>query len=505
MKQPNQPQKAGFDYSNFPRVISDLKKKRYLIIIVANILLVTLIVTQGIKPAQRLVTPLINSLTQFHASQQLKNTQDSFAFAPGLAKNKFAKIDFNGLATLAFFDVPISTDEAVIDKDSRGYASFISEETTELFDKAHANGTKVLVTFSLGNNRAIRKILDNDSLQQQFIDDAITEVKNRGIDGISLDFEYQGQTNFYYQKRFTNFATKLTKAFHQNIPNSKVGVVIASSMDRNSLFNLSELSQKTDQLLVMSSDNIVPEERNDEPQNPTYGYDEAEYWGRISQTLNTLSQEAPLEKLSLERAWYGTGSRYPLYKPTGKPVLETEVEPAHVIVDSDTVERLASGVPAKGRAAARKNIPIIAKALEEEGILDSNVLAYALATIEHETDETFRPIEEIQGRFSARRLGYEGGSNYFGRGFIQLTHLRNYRMFGERIGLGDKLAKNPELASDPHIAAKVLAAFFKDNNIANLASKGQFIAARTPVNPDLNGYAIALLAYKYGEEEEQQW
>jgi hypothetical protein len=168
-------------------------------------------------------------------------------------------------------------------------------------------------------------------------------------------------------------------------------------------------------------------------------------------------------------------------------------------LDSEKVDRLVSEVPSKAREAARRNIPLIGKALEEEGILDSNVLSYALATIEHETDATFEPLHEIQGRFSARRLGYEGGTNYFGRGFIQLTHLRNYRMVGERIGMGDQLARNPELASNPEVSAKILAAFFKDNNVANLASRGQFIAARRPVNPDYNGYKVASLAWKYGE------
>ncbi|HLY65020.1 MAG TPA: glycoside hydrolase family 19 protein, partial [Chloroflexota bacterium] len=121
----------------------------------------------------------------------------------------------------------------------------------------------------------------------------------------------------------------------------------------------------------------------------------------------------------------------------------------------------------------------------------------ALATIEHETAFTFQPLAEIEGNMSARRLGYEGGMDYFGRGFIQLTHLRNYETMGRRIGIGDELVRHPELASDPQIAAKVLAAFFRDNNVAALAGSGQFVAARAPVNPDNSGWAIATLAAKY--------
>ena len=199
----------------------------------------------------------------------------------------------------------------------------------------------------------------------------------------------------------------------------------------------------------------------------------------------------------MERAWYGNGDNYPLYKPNSEPPAEEDREASSVNLDRQTIERLVDGVPQKGKAGARKSIPLIAKALDKEGILDSNVLAYALATIEHETDETFEPLEEINGRFSARRLGYEGGMNYFGRGYIQLTHLRNYKVIGERIGMGERLVKNPELAGTPEVAAAVLAAFFKDNNVANLASKGNFIAARRPVNPDLNGRSVARKALKY--------
>ena len=213
--------------------------------------------------------------------------------------------------------------------------------------------------------------------------------------------------------------------------------------------------------------------------------------------------EVPSEKIALEAAWYGDGNHFPFYgSPQGS-------QPSHRMKSANTLktplsntalDALVSGVPLGSRIAARKNLPIIAKALEREGILNERVLAYALATIEHETAGTFEPIEEIQGRRSARRLGYEGGTDYFGRGFIQLTHLRNYRSMGERIGVGDKLVKNPELALNPEISARILAAFFKENGVAQLASQGAFIDARQPINPDYQGVFIADMAYKYLDE-----
>lgn len=140
---------------------------------------------------------------------------------------------------------------------------------------------------------------------------------------------------------------------------------------------------------------------------------------------------------------------------------------------------------------------IISKALEAEGILTPNVLAYALATIKHETDGTMQPIKEYKGESQAVKLGYSGGKNYYGRGYIQLTHDYNYKTIGQRIGMGDELFNNPELALNPEIAAKILAVFFKDKGVAAAADRGDFIGARKPINGTDKAQLIANMTTNY--------
>jgi len=142
-------------------------------------------------------------------------------------------------------------------------------------------------------------------------------------------------------------------------------------------------------------------------------------------------------------------------------------------------------------------INLISGALRAEGIYSPEVLAYALATIQHETAGTMQPIREYGGPQQAARLGYSGGTNYYGRGYIQLTHDYNYKQMGQRIGLGDSLYRNPDLALDPEISARILAAYFKDKGVAQLAQQGNFIAARRPINPDNKGRLIAGYANQY--------
>lgn len=472
------------------------KRGKYGLASIIDIVLIVLIIINGAQPAQRLISPFLTSLQSAYPISAHIKTTPTFAFIPSHSPNKFNKVDLNGLDVISFFDVLVTNEG--INLDSRGYHNFQSQDALDLFERARYQGVKVFLTLSQTKADEIVKILNSEVVQQALAKKATKIIEENNIDGITLDFETTrlGDT---YQHKFSSFVDKFSQRVKSEVPSAQVAVAIPNSAaDNNGFYNIESLSKVSDKVFLIAYDFIVPEEKNANPVNPKYGYKEDDYWQNLSKAFDSFSEKGSREKLVLERAWYGNGDNYPLYVPKSQPPKQEEKEPAHVFLDSEAVERLVAGVPAKGREAARRNIPLIGKALEQEGILDSNVLAYALATIEHETDETFEPLEEIQGRLSARRLGYEGGTNYFGRGFIQLTHLRNYRMVGERIGMGDELARNPDLAETPEVAAKILAAFFKDNNVANLASRGQFLAARRPINPDINAWSVAQLAWKYG-------
>jgi hypothetical protein len=111
------------------------------------------------------------------------------------------------------------------------------------------------------------------------------------------------------------------------------------------------------------------------------------------------------------------------------------------------------------------------------GIYDLRWGAYMLATIRWETKKTYLPIEEDEalwkkhadkGQYAdeitatnAAGEAYKGADGkplkyrYYGRGYVQLTLLKNYRALGERLGLGDALVKDPSLALDPDTAYKI--------------------------------------------------
>lgn len=111
--------------------------------------------------------------------------------------------------------------------------------------------------------------------------------------------------------------------------------------------------------------------------------------------------------------------------------------------------------------------PLILQALADRNQHSARSLAGALGTIAIETASTFEPLHEYGT--PADWAGYSGGSDYAGRGFIQLTHDYNYQAAGQAIGVD--LLNDPDLAMEPEIAAKVFAWYWWQRDIQEPANQ----------------------------------
>ena len=68
----------------------------------------------------------------------------------------------------------------------------------------------------------------------------------------------------------------------------------------------------------------------------------------------------------------------------------------------------------------------VAQEGRNQGITDRNQLCYIMATIQHETAHTYRPIAEYGGRS-------KWYAPYYGRGYVQLTHKFNYEAYKNKL------------------------------------------------------------------------
>lgn len=111
-----------------------------------------------------------------------------------------------------------------------------------------------------------------------------------------------------------------------------------------------------------------------------------------------------------------------------------------------------------GRLSQKKVGPIefLVKQLLADASLSTSERAYILATVKHETADTYRPIREY-GKGRGRPYGRSDsvtGHAYYGRGYVQLTWKRNYRRMGHIVG--KNLVDRPDDAMIPEVSYKIL-------------------------------------------------
>jgi len=156
------------------------------------------------------------------------------------------------------------------------------------------------------------------------------------------------------------------------------------------------------------------------------------------------------------------------------------------------------------------NTRLLIDECKKAGLL-RNQCAYVLATAWHETG-TYRYMREVWGPTAAQKR-YEGrkdlgntvkgdGKKFLGRGFVQITGRRNYTDWSKRLGVD--LLKEPQLAEQPAIAARIIVdgmklGAFTGKTLADYVTltKSDFHGARRIVNGTdkaglIAGYAIKL-------------
>jgi predicted chitinase len=128
----------------------------------------------------------------------------------------------------------------------------------------------------------------------------------------------------------------------------------------------------------------------------------------------------------------------------------------------------------------------------------------ALATVAVECPLWTPATEKYNGephvyfaRYDGRLGNVQAGDGYKfrGRGFIQITGRRNYELYGRSIGVD--LVSNPDLALQVGVSARLFAAYFHINRVAEAAEAQDWTRVRRLVNGGTNGLE-AFLTYVDG-------
>lgn len=129
------------------------------------------------------------------------------------------------------------------------------------------------------------------------------------------------------------------------------------------------------------------------------------------------------------------------------------------------------------------NLDHVIRAMDRNEITDPNQQAYVLATVAHEC--SFLCIREIRAKAGTAVWKMQEkywNTNYFGRGFAQLTWKKNYEKFTFVLNKypefkGIDLVSNPDELLKPDVSAEVLTIGMRDGLFTGVGL-GDFITAK---------------------------
>ena len=163
--------------------------------------------------------------------------------------------------------------------------------------------------------------------------------------------------------------------------------------------------------------------------------------------------------------------------------------------------------PPEIRPFAKKNLPLVLNQCLNNGVIDRGQIAYVFATAELESNFGRFMMELDDGWYLEGREDLENtepgdGPRFKGRGFIQITGRRNYRIWSDKLGIN--LIDNPEKAALPEIAAIIIVRGMRDGSFTGVGlsdfivgDRRDFFNARRIVNALDKADFIAQIAESY--------
>ena len=102
-------------------------------------------------------------------------------------------LDYGPISTIAFFSIPLDR-RGRLKKNGAEWASWTGPSMGTLIERAHAAGTKVVLSaerfaWSGGQAAVARALLSSSAARQRAADEIADAVEERGVDGVNIDFE----------------------------------------------------------------------------------------------------------------------------------------------------------------------------------------------------------------------------------------------------------------------------------------------------------------------------
>lgn len=219
-------------------------------------------------------------------------------------------IRFDLLSELIYFSLYVGKDGHIIkvveNETDPGWLRWKGPKVRDLIAKTQIKGGKFAVSVAMQKNKDLESFLDSQDAQKNLINDLKTEVRDTHIDGINLDFEYDGEPDPKYRNKFTEFTTKLTTSLRNEFPNLEISIDVYSlAVRKQRLIDIPKVAPNFDKVIIMAYDFYASYSDTTGPIAPMSGYSQEKFLFDIETAYKDFAKYVKPQKLILGVPYYG--------------------------------------------------------------------------------------------------------------------------------------------------------------------------------------------------------
>lgn len=148
-------------------------------------------------------------------------------------------------------------------------------------------------------------------------------------------------------------------------------------------------------------------------------------------------------------------------------------------MENEILKALEKSSRTKTRPQQAENLALILNECAEHGVTMPEQVAYVVGTAWHES--RLLCIAEFRAKPGTKVWNMQErywGTGFYGRGFVQLTWQRNYKKFGDLLGVD--LVADPDKVLEPEIGAKILVRGMRDGLFTGVSLARYFKEGQPP-------------------------
>jgi spore germination protein YaaH len=175
-----------------------------------------------------------------------------FGFAPYWSLGQATGYDLSGYTTIAYFALGVNAD-GTLQESGPGWDGYESQDFANLVARAHAEGTRVVLTVSCFSQASLDELSSSATAAATLAAAVAAAVAAKNLDGVNIDFEGQGPAD---QAGLTRLVTAVSSVLHAADPHDQVTIdtYASSAGDPAGFYDVPALAPVVDGFFVMAYD-----------------------------------------------------------------------------------------------------------------------------------------------------------------------------------------------------------------------------------------------------------